>query len=68
MLHYRLSHKIFPGTNIGFYVLEALWLILTNDKVINPNIDANIISFFVSESFYDSYRLCTMCAVQLAEL
>jgi len=37
---------LFLGTSIGFYVLEAQWLILTNDKVINPNRDANITSFF----------------------
>lgn len=42
---------LFLGTNIGFSVLEVPWLILTNDKVINPNIDANIISFLCLKAF-----------------
>lgn len=55
---------LFPGTNIGFYILEALWLILANDKVINPNLDANIISFLCLKAF----KLHTGYAAQLAEL
>lgn len=42
---------LFLGTNIAFYVLEAPWLMLTNDRVINPNIDANIISFLCLKAF-----------------
>lgn len=42
---------LFLGTNVGFSVLEVPWLILTNDKVINPNIDANIISFLCLKAF-----------------
>lgn len=51
---------LFLGTNIGFYVLEAPWLILTNNKVINPNLDANIISFLCLKAFklHTGYAQC----------
>lgn len=63
-LQYRLSHKmmLFLGTNTGFYVFQAPWLILTNDKVINPNIDANIITFLSLKAFklHAGYVQCAL--------
>lgn len=53
---------LFLGTNIGFYILEALWLILANDKAIKPNLDANIISFL----FLKAFKLYTGYVAQLA--
>lgn len=55
---------LFLATNIGFYILEALWLILANVKVIKPNLHANIISFL----FLKGFKLYTGYAAQLAEL
>lgn len=55
---------LFLDTNIGFYVLEALWLILANDKVIKPNLDPNIIPFLLLKAF----KIYTGYAAQLAEL
>lgn len=54
---------LYLGTIIGFYILEALWLILANDKVIKPNLDGNIISFL----FLKSFKIYTGYAAQLAE-